>query len=233
MFSNNHLLILLRHLSSATLYTHRKIIIFLILPFFITVIPLFNCAKQTGLLKVPDFYTISIITVEEWGGTQYEDTGSKHKPKMLTLHHGGTDWLDGRDPKEYLRDLQQWSRNEKKWPDIPYHYMIDIDGNIYEARNPLYPGDTNTSYDPKGHIITCVMGNYEKRRPTVEQLEAIINLLAWQCDEFDISPETLKGHKDYADTLCPGKNLYSYISGGFLEHEIKRRVGKVRIQNYR
>jgi hypothetical protein len=43
--------------------------------------------------------------------------------------------------------LQDWSRNTRKWLDIPYHYIIDLDDRIYEGR------DTNTEYDSAGQAL--------------------------------------------------------------------------------
>jgi len=183
--------------------------------------------KLTDYLNENDFYTISIISMNEWGGEPYSGTYELHRPQYLTLHHSGTDWDESKDVQEHLRNLQNWSRKEKQWIDIPYHYMIDREGKIYEARNPQFPVDTNTAYDTRGHLLTCVIGNYENQKPTIDQIEAIINLLSWQCSQFTIKPETVKGHRDYTQTACPGKHLYRYISSGFLKREIIKRINKV------
>lgn len=172
-------------------------------------------------------YSLYIATVEDWGGTPAPDTTQTHEPQFLTVHHAGEDWKEGKKVDDYLRNLQDWSRSVKNWIDIPYHYIIDLDGNVWEGRDPSYPGDTNTSYDPTGHILTMMVGNYENIKPTKKQLESLINLLTWQSQEFDINPETLKAHKDYAVTACPGKNLYPYVNNGYLLKEINKRHGKV------
>ena len=129
--------------------------------------------KPSGGFPATENYTIHIITQEEWGGIDIPEdldiSPVKHSPKLLTLHHGGVDWKEGTDPNVYLRDLQAWSRSEKQWIDIPYHYMIDLEGRIYEARDPYYSGDTNTTYNPEGHLLTCLMGNYENQKPSVFQ----------------------------------------------------------------
>lgn len=175
-------------------------------------------------------YRISIITPDEWGGTTASGDHQNHTISKITLHHSGEEFKRDRDPEEYLRTLQEWSRTERGWVDIPYHYLIDLDGNIYAGRNPAYAGDTNTEYDPAGHLLTCVIGNYETAEPSEKQLEAIINLLAWQCTEFNIDPSTLKGHKDYANTACPGENLYPYVQNGYLIKEITGRIGLVELK---
>ncbi|MCP4726388.1 MAG: N-acetylmuramoyl-L-alanine amidase [bacterium] len=148
-------------------------------------------------------------------------------PEFITVHHSGEDWQKDRDPKEFLINLQSWSRSDRNWIDIPYHYVIDFDGNIYAARDYNFPGDTNTDYDTEGHILTCLIGNYENIKPNDKQIEALINVLTWQCQKFGIKPETLRGHKDYIETACPGKNLYPYISNGYLLKEINTRLGNV------
>ncbi len=123
----------------------------------------------------------------------------------------------------YLRNLQNWSRNEKNWIDIPYHYMIDLQGRVYEARPLAFPGDTNTTYNPRGHALICVMGNYENQTISEDQLNSVIRLTALLAQEFDVDIDAIKGHKDYAETLCPGTDLYKYLRNG----EVHRRVRQV------
>ena len=46
-----------------------------------------------------------------------------------------------------LRSHQRFHQ-EQGWPDIAYHYGIDLAGNVYELRDPRLAGDTFTDYDP-------------------------------------------------------------------------------------
>ena len=100
-----------------------------------------------------------IVPVAAWGGTP-ADPAQAHRQAIthITLHHQGEPFRRGTDPRQYLRKLQTWSRNTKHWLDIPYHYIIDLDGNIYEGRKIDYAGDTNTEYDPTGHALIEVVG---------------------------------------------------------------------------
>ena len=208
-------------------------------PFAFIIIPAlfgvscFSKTKNTDLLEFPaeeNVYTIRIVPMTEWGGIPFTGERTTHKPRLLTIHHSGTERDDTKEIQNYLQDLQTWSRNEKQWSDIPYHFMISRDGLIFKTRDFRYPGDTNTEYNTDGHILTCVIGNFENKQPTVEQIESLINLLAWQCSYFDIKPETVRGHKDYIETLCPGRNLYRYLESGFLNKEITKRIGKVQLK---
>lgn len=167
----------------------------------------------------------TIVTVAQWGGTPAADSSRAHQIKLITLHHGGEEFKQDKDFATYLINLQNWSRHEKKWIDIPYHYLIDFDGKIYEGRDIRYAGDTNTAYDPTGHALVCLPGNYEVQQSNEKQLRAIIDIFTWLCWKYKLSPEVIKGHKDVAEgTVCPGKNLYAFLENGFIKKEVVERL---------
>lgn len=166
----------------------------------------------------------AIITQHEWGGLA-ADSGRVHQILSVTLHHEGESFPPGKDPVQYLRTLQKWSRTEKHWIDIPYHYIIDLDGRIYEGRPIRYAGDTNTEYDPSGHALVCVVGNFEEVEPNERQLNAVVNVFSWLCKKHGITPDKIRGHKDVAQgTVCPGKNLYRYLQNGFFQREVAKNL---------
>ncbi|HEX6333883.1 MAG TPA: hypothetical protein VFZ78_06635 [Flavisolibacter sp.] len=44
-----------------------------------------------------------------------------------------------------------------------------------------------------------------------------------KCRKYSISYETIASHRDYsAQTTCPGKNLYQYVSNGYIREEVKK-----------
>ena len=43
---------------------------------------------------------------------------------------------------------------------------------------------------------------------------------AWATQTFHIGTNTLAGHRDLAQTSCPGANLYAHLSSG----DLKRRI---------
>lgn len=98
-------------------------------------------------LDYPD--EIDVVRRSAWGWKSTEKRVPEHTISKITIHHGGDSFSDDRDPVEYLRSLQNWSREDKDWIDIPYHFVIDLDGRVYEGRPLRFPGDTNTSYDPR------------------------------------------------------------------------------------
>jgi len=167
---------------------------------------------------------LGIVTREDWGSVDLPDTMKQHKLDRITIHHSGVEFTEDENVIEYLRNLQSWSRSEKKWIDSPYHYLIDLDGKIYEGRKLKYPGDTNTTYDPTGHLLINVIGNYEIQKISKQQLDKIADLIAYFIKEFDLKIDSIKGHKDYADTACPGKDLYQYLQDGTIVKMVNERL---------
>ncbi len=149
-----------------------------------------------------------------------------HSINHITLHHTGdaqplrpTD-----DPVRKLRALQSWGASDRNWWDLPYHYLMDLDGNIYEGRDWHFMGETNTAYDPGGHFLISIIGNYEVQEPTKAQLDAIADLMAWAFTEFNLPLDRLGGHYNYATTGCPGKNLKKYLEDGTFRRMIAARI---------
>lgn len=173
----------------------------------------------TELNYPPD---LPVVRRADWGWKALQDTIPQHVISRITIHHSGVYFPEDKDPVEYLRHLQDWSRTERPWIDIPYHFMIDLNGVIYEARPLNYPGDTNTTYDPRGHALICLMGNFEEQTVTQPQWISLVKLTAYLAKTYSVPLWNLKGHKDYAETLCPGQDLYQYLESGELQKQVRR-----------
>lgn len=156
---------------------------------------------------------IGFVTREDWGARPPR-SGSlvPHTITRLTVHHAGTQSATT-GPARY-RSWQAWHMDGKGWPDISYHFIVGVDGNIYEGRDPAYETDTFTDYDTTGHFQVVLEGNFDIDRPTAAQLESLPLVLAWAADEFGVSPHTIAGHGDHAHTACPGDHLAAYLESG-------------------
>lgn len=165
---------------------------------------------------------LQVVRRAEWGWAPLERSLPEHEIERITVHHGGVDFPDDKDPVSHLLALQSWSRSDKDWIDIPYHFMIDRQGRIYETRPINFPGDTNTEYDPAGHALVEVMGHYEHQVLSEAQLDAMVAVVAFLAREFGVPLENLRGHKDYADTTCPGENVYRYLRDGSIHDRVAK-----------
>lgn len=168
-----------------------------------------------------------VIPVDAWGGSPPTVQDEPQHISRITLHHQGEMWKDGADIEAYLRRLQQWSRLTKRWADIPYHYVVAPDGRIYAARPLTQAGDTNTGYDPRGHALVMLVGNFEEQQPTPAQLNAAVELTAWLARKHQLGLDAIASHKDYSgETVCPGRNFYAYLQSGWFKGEVAKRLGR-------
>jgi hypothetical protein len=151
-----------------------------------------------------------------------------HRITHVTLHHTGSPepLKPTDDPREKLRGLQSWGARDRNWWDVPYHYLIDLDGHIYEGRDYHFMGETNTTYDPEGHFLISVIGNYARQEPTQAQLDAIADMMAWAISKFDVPLDRLGGHYNYAETDCPGPNLRKYLEDGTFRRMVQARLAR-------
>jgi uncharacterized lipoprotein YddW (UPF0748 family) len=152
-----------------------------------------------------------------------------HRINRITLHHTGSaePLTTSSDPVQLLRDLLQWGITDRNWWDVPYHYLIDLDGTIYEGRNPAYAGDTNTTYDPRGHLLISVMGNYTLQEPNGAQMNAIAGIMARAIKKYDLTLEDISSHQDWADTTCPGRYLIQLLEEGTLKSLIEEKLKEI------
>ncbi|WP_020654314.1 peptidoglycan recognition protein family protein [Massilia niastensis] len=173
----------------------------------------------------------AILPVAAWGGTPADPAKARrHEITHVTLHHQGEPFKPGTDPQAYLRRLQSWSRSSKGWLDIPYHYIIDLDGRIHAGRDIAYAGDTNTEYDPKGHALIEVVGNFEEVEPNQKQLDAVVDLMAMLAAKYKVGLDGIQSHRDYSDqTVCPGANLYRYVQEGYFRQKVALRLAQEQV----
>jgi N-acetyl-anhydromuramyl-L-alanine amidase AmpD len=143
-----------------------------------------------------------------------------HVPNRLTIHHTATVQNHTRTIEAKMAGLQAFSQRDdslasgkKKpaWADVPYHYYIAVDGSIAEGREWRYAGDTNTEYNPVGHLLVVVEGSFNRDTLTSAQRRALDAIIPALAHHFHIAGSMLGGHRDFADTECPGQNLYAEL----------------------
>lgn len=164
---------------------------------------------------------LGMVEREQWGWVPLSRRLPEHEITHITIHHGGLLFPDDKDVIAYLRALQSWSRTDKDWIDNPYHFMIDRQGRLYEGRPVNYPGDTNTTYDPRGHVLIEVMGDYDQQVLSPAQLDSVVAMTSYLAQTFKVPIENIGGHKDYADTSCPGAGLYRYLQDGTIQARVQ------------
>lgn len=169
--------------------------------------------------------SLNIIPRSGWNAAEPK-IYKQHTPVRITVHHEGTTLLPTADAAKKIHNIQKWGMGpDRNWTDIPYHFLIAPNGTIYEGRSVTTEGETNTEYDPAGHLLICCLGNLEEQEVPKEQLISLIALIAHVSKRYSIPAETLSTHKDNSkQTTCPGKNLYRYFQDGYIKTEVEKKL---------
>ncbi|MBP2455254.1 peptidoglycan recognition protein family protein [Mycolicibacterium lutetiense] len=184
------------------------------------------CADNTQPLSTSTAQLMSTgrptveICRQAWGAAPARPGGRPHTITRMTLHHTAVVLGDNRLAPSRLRQHQRFHQNDKGWIDIAYHVGVDRNGNIYELRSPEIAGDTATNYDPAGHFLVLCEGDFDQEPVSQAQLNGAATAFAWAAQQFQLASGTLGGHRDFADTACPGANLYAHLTSGDLHTRI-------------
>jgi hypothetical protein len=136
----------------------------------------------------------------------------------IVVHHSAF----GTSEPAAIQDLHMDARG---FADIAYHYVIGLDGTIYEGREIHVRGAHVQGYNT-GSLGIVLIGNFNEGEPSAAQVESLSGLVDYLRYTYGI--RYLAGHKDYPEqspdgTLCPGEHLYALLPG--LARELGMRYG--------
>lgn len=115
----------------------------------------------------------------------------------IVLHHTGV------SVPQSVEVIHNYHKNHNGWAGIGYHYYVRKDGSIYKGRPEQYAGAHCVGVNSTS-IGICAEGNFMEEEMSDEQKQAIIELIAFVKDEYNI--EYVKGHRELYNTSCPGNN---------------------------
>jgi len=182
---------------------------------------------------------LDVIPQPSWGGVSSTESCRDNQISKISIHHSATHTTDNRKVPKQIRGYQKYHQS-KGWIDIAYHFIIDLEGNIYQGRATNCIGDTFTSYDPTGHVLIMIDGNFEKQLPTEASWESLLEMVAWAKDKYSVENSGIYIHRDLAATVCPGEllarkietELFSELPENLAELVIvEQSVGKDKVRN--
>lgn len=188
--------------------------------FYTTLTLIITLLFSSSIVAQIEIEDLDILTREDWKAEPSKEGLRRHIPTYITIHHTGTQQQPERSIQEKLRALQQFSFSQgalgdgtpkHPWPDVPYHFYLAVDGTVAVGRELEYQGDSNTDYDLAGHALIVVEGRFDSDELTDTQLEPLEKLVHALAQKYKISPENISGHKDQAQTSCPGENIYELL----------------------
>ncbi|KAB2949239.1 MAG: N-acetylmuramoyl-L-alanine amidase [Phycisphaerae bacterium] len=131
----------------------------------------------------------------------------------IVIHHSATD-VGG--AARFDRD----HRISRGWDELGYHFVIgngtDTGDGVIEVgprwtkqKHGAHCKTPNNYYNDHG-VGICLVGNFEKTRPSAAQLAALRRLIAFLCAEGRISSDRIYTHGGVTrQTACPGRNFPS------------------------
>jgi hypothetical protein len=192
---------------------------------------------------------LTVITREEWGAKPAIRVFPKSAALGCVIHHwasmvGGKPY--NRDPYPYAkeveyakraqRDMQYAHMHSNGWSDIGQHFTVTKGGIILEARTGSYEAAKQGLVVRGAHAgnndgnkfwwgIECE-GHYLYSSDVPEpQWNSIILLVAHLLDWGNLPSDSIKGHKDFTSTACPG-HLYDLIPKMMTDVEKLRKSGE-------
>jgi hypothetical protein len=116
------------------------------------------------------------------------------------------------EEREFMRDLESFHVEVRGWRAIGYSFVIMPSGRIYEGRGWRMRGAHTKNHNGDSYGI-CFAGNFDEDEPTPLALEA-----CWLLIRFGLASGRLAdgshptgGHRDTADTTCPGERLFARL----------------------
>lgn len=144
--------------------------------------------------------------------------GASANPKKgLVIHYDGSN--QGLAKKSHSACVSYWKTTRKlhmtspsrRWADIGYSFGACPHGYVFEGRGPrreqaAQPGGNRDYY-------SCTLMSGPSEKPTSVQIEAVRQLRSWLRKNYGIAT-TVKCHRDFIATSCPGTILTNLVRTG-------------------
>lgn len=162
----------------------------------------------------------TLLCRDSWGARPARPGGRPNLVTRATVHHSATVLGANSNAPSRFRQDQLYHQDQLGWIDIAYHVGIDHEGNIYQLRSPEIVGDTATEYDTSGHFLVLCEGNFDEEAVPEPMFNSTALVCAWAARRYNFTPDMVAGHRDLAQTACPGANLYARIVSGELRRQV-------------
>ncbi len=165
--------------------------------------------------------SIEVIPRSAWGARSSTGNCVSHTISSISVHHTATHSTDNTKSPKRLLSYQRYHQDNKGWADLAYHLFIDLEGNVYAGRDIGCVGDTATNYDPSGHLLIVLEGNFEKQPVSTKALDRLVELVTWGAKTYSVDSDKIRAHRDLAATACPGASLYAKLQDGTLDARVR------------
>ncbi len=157
-----------------------------------------------------------------------------HKPTYIVVHHT----VDPGNVTDYSlehafwasRAIQNFHMDTRGWVDSGQQFTNSRGGHITEGRHrslEVLRGGTKhvLGANVGNNNSTCIgienEGLYSTENVTPALWGSLVKMVAYIASQYGISPEFIKGHRDFNSTECPGTVLYNRLP------ELRTAVGNL------
>ncbi|WP_101611040.1 N-acetylmuramoyl-L-alanine amidase [Amycolatopsis sp. BJA-103] len=147
-----------------------------------------------------------------------------HKPTYIVVHHT----VDPGNVTDYSlehafwasRAIQNFHMDTRGWVDSGQQFTNSRGGHITEGRHrslEVLRGGTKhvLGANVGNNNSTCIgienEGLYSTENVTPALWDSLVKMVAYIASQYGISPQFIKGHRDFNSTECPGTVLYNRL----------------------
>ena len=155
---------------------------------------------------------ITVVPRSKWAKLPIKgNIDAMGRVNKITVHHTSeASALKTMTDLEFIRAVEQYHRDNKKWACIAYHYVIGRDGTVYEGRPVRFQGAHAHSHNPN-NLGIAMMGDFDKVLPNPKQLQSLDRLLGALRAKYNLPPRMVYGHRHLCQTECPGTALKAWL----------------------
>ena len=129
----------------------------------------------------------------------------------IIVHHSGT-------KNGNVAIFDKWHREGNHWEGVGYDFVIGNgtnsgDGQVEvtyrwkDQKVGAHCGGTAGNWANIDAVGICLVGDFNKSRPTSRQLQSLLNLVRFIQSRYHIPKSRIYGHGDIKATACPGRNF--------------------------
>lgn len=127
-----------------------------------------------------------------------------HPADPHDLQHIDTDMEQDR----YMRAIQDFHMDVRKWSDFAYNFAVFQDGRVYRGRGRSFVPAGQQGHNTGTIAVLCVLGDQE--RPSDRMIQSLRDLKNY-LDQKTGRDLRVRGHSEVVATSCPGPFLRAII----------------------
>jgi len=159
-----------------------------------------------------------VLPRSDWGARParpHDMTPATGPWEYITVHHSALSATDGTAQDQAARDVRTVQNGHmgasRAYGDVGYHFLIDAGGRVWQGRELRWQGAHAGGSNNEGNIGICLLGDFDKIRPTRAALISLKQLVSELHRVTDVPYGGVRGHKAWKSTNCPGKHLEPHV----------------------